>query len=929
MQFRRIHKNDNNMKTYAFLSPRLFHVTGLMQLVCLFLMLPLTTPCFGDPQSNLIPWSDDFESYTAQTPLIDGTNGWYGTSNIYVVLFNTVTNICIVQTNIVRSGTNAAMIMEDCTLSNRFVSMPTTNVWIQMDTMPSLYDGTNNPVVDTNVAVMFYVNTNGEFVVHNGFASNSLAVLDPTNSVNWVVASNGKKIATNGLTWARISIYEDFALKKWNLYADGVLVTNNIKFIDANLTNFVGFDVYNGAMTTYLDNVSVTDPWINNLPLIVIPPALSQSYYANLPDSVNPLIQTVKVINVWSTDIGFQARTNQYWVIASRTNGTVTNGTTQDVVLTYADIKGWVAGVSNATVTVVATNGDNYWGTQTVQVVLNLLNISNVLSVTPTWFSNNVWVGATPTSRQFEVRNLGDLSFNYTVSTGSAGWIASSSNAGTLGAYENNTLTMTYQNTALWAQGLSNIAVTVVATNSSLLVTATQTVDVWLNAKDFAGVMQVSPWGFTNDAWVGDTPTQRTFTVRNTGDFSFAYAVRTTHVWIAASPTSGIVAAQTTNTVTLTYRPTWAWMAGTTSNATAIVSSADGFGVTQAVAVRLNLSAPAANYYVATNGGNVFPYTNWLDAAVTLTGAVYKANCYTNVGTVVWLSNGVHNLSNQVTLSNVTVRSLNGATSVMLNGGNFRGFNLVHTGATLNGLTITNCRAGITNGGAVYVATGLVWNCRLLQNTATNGGGVAVGERGVVRNCLIWGNTATNGGGVYFYVAGTNMTGRVESCTIASNYAALNGGGLYTATNTTGVCMNTVAYMNSVGSGLNTNWGTNIEAAIVFSNSCVGLPELVAGNYNIINIDPSFVNVTIGDCRLANGSLCINAGTNQAWMVNGLDLAGNMRQRFGRVDMGAYEWYPYQGMGIRVNGVRYEMIKFINGVEPLWINGVTNSSSAR
>ncbi|MFH1476543.1 MAG: choice-of-anchor Q domain-containing protein [Verrucomicrobiota bacterium] len=936
--------------------------------------------------TNTIPYSDNFENYANGTPLIDGTNGWYGDSSAIIV-----------QTNTVRAGTNAAMIPEECTLSNRFESTVPTNVWIQMDLRPCLYDLTNHPMVDTNVAVMFYINTSGNFVVHNGPATNP----SPTNSQSWVMVPSFA-IATNVPTWVRINIYEDFANTNWSLYADGVLVTNNIGFININLTNFVGFDVYNGATTSYLDNVSVTVPATNTQPpLVVVPSALSQSLYAHTLESVYPLVQTVKVINVWSEDIGFRVATNQDWVTTTVVNAAgdvsptavVPHNSTNYLKLTFADVQGWGAGVSNATIMVVATNDTPAeWGTQTVQVALNMIALSNVLNVTPTQFSNSVWKGATPTNRTFVVRNLYDMndSFDYRVTTG-ASWIASSLSAGTLGAYAETNLTLTNtESTAGWDVGLSNTWVDVVASNNGVLVT--QRVDVWVNVVDISNVLEVTPasfsntvwrgatptnqafivsnksdasfvydvatgaawiacsttggtlaaqsgivvtqtygntllWSgsgssswvkvasagttqdvtvtvnvddisnvltvtpmsFANTIWIGDTPTQQTFTVNNGSDASLVYQVSTTEAWIACSTTGGTLAAQGTHTVTNTYSATWDWTAGL-SNATAIVSSAEGCGVTQLVAVALTVQPAATNYYVATNGGNVFPYTNWLDAANNLTSAVDKANFYTNVGSVVWISNGVYNLPGEVTLSNVTVRSVNGAGSVMLNGGGFRGFNLVHTGATLNGLTITNCIAGDeTNGGAVFVSTGLVVNCRLLNNAATNGGGAAVGAGGVVRNCLIWGNTATNGGGVYYDMAGMigGSNGIVESCTIASNYAVQSGGGLYTSTNMTGLCVNAVVYQNSAG-GAYSNWGTAGNAIMIFSNACMAPTNGAYGLNNITNA-PLFANVITGNCRLSQGSPCINTGTNQAWMTNAVDLDGNPRIVGLSVDMGAYE----------------------------------------
>jgi hypothetical protein len=176
---------------------------------------------------------DNFESYANGTPLINGINSWYGSSS----------NI-MVQTNIACTGTQAAIIPEDCTLSNRFASATSTNVWVQMDIQPALYDGSNPPAVNTNVAVMFYINTSGYFIVHDGPAT------------NWVTTTAGG-VGPSGTNWITVRIFEKFNTKKWDLYANSILVTNNIGFINPNLTNFAGFDVYNGASTSYLDNVTM------------------------------------------------------------------------------------------------------------------------------------------------------------------------------------------------------------------------------------------------------------------------------------------------------------------------------------------------------------------------------------------------------------------------------------------------------------------------------------------------------------------------------------------------------------------------------------------------------------------------------------------------------------------------------------------------
>lgn len=545
---------------------------------------------FAGANTNL-PFTDDFEGYTNGTLLNTGTNGWFGDSS----------NI-IVQTTTVRSGTNAAIIPVDCTLSNRFQSIAVTNVWIQMDVRPSLYDGTNNPVVDTNQAAMFYINSNGTFVVHNGLATNTGGTNDPTNSANWVIVTTAASIPTNVATWVRVNVYENFAQTNWDLYADGVLVTNNIGFVNTALTNFSGFGVYNGAATSYLDNVSVTAIATNEAtqrPLIVIPPTpLVRSYFTG----ETPSVQTVKVYNVWSDPIGFQITTNQPWVSASPTNGSVAAGTTNDVTLTYVPMTSWQGGVSNATVTVVATNGTARWDTQTVALVMNIMD----LQVTPTNMTNAAWVGETPTNQTFIVQNAGGGSFTYATATG-AFWITCSSTGGPLGANSSNTLTLSYANTAGWAAGSSNTTVTISSSDSG---GTSRTVSVTLNVSNVQASMSVSPTLLSNVVWVGGTPTNnRTFAIINAGGSPLNFTATPTSdcPWITGvAVTPGTVAANGSNVMTVSYGNTVGWQAGDSSNASITVVSTNGGGATQVVSVILSVTNIASLLDVApanlTNG---------------------------------------------------------------------------------------------------------------------------------------------------------------------------------------------------------------------------------------------------------------------------------------------------------------------------------------
>ncbi|MFA7334678.1 MAG: autotransporter-associated beta strand repeat-containing protein, partial [Kiritimatiellia bacterium] len=321
----------------------------------------ITFPVYDSTQAgttNTIPWSDNFDdhfSYFNLHPLINGTNGWYGDSADIIV-----------QTNVFApgGGIKAAMIPIDCTLSNRFAPNSSTSVWIQMDLRPSLYDATNSPEVDTNVAAMFHINTGGYFVVHDG----------PATPTNWVTLTN-VQIPTNGTNWIAIKIYEDFANTNWDLYAktnvglpaDWVLVTNQIGFINTNLANFAGFGVYNGATTSYLDNVSVTSAY--SAPIAV------KVNVETAPDGTGIIVPATNIVSgsnlmvyAVTRDASDNFVTNiaaDTWSLIARTGGVVDGNLVAAGDMKSATFTGVLAGTAN----IQATSGSlttNASGTITV-----------------------------------------------------------------------------------------------------------------------------------------------------------------------------------------------------------------------------------------------------------------------------------------------------------------------------------------------------------------------------------------------------------------------------------------------------------------------------------------------------------------------------------------------------------------------------------
>jgi hypothetical protein len=82
--------------------------------------------------------------------------------------------------------------------------------------------------------------------------------------------------------------------------------------------------------------------------------------------------------------------------------------------------------------------------------------------------------------------------------------------------------------------------------------------------------------------------------------------------------------------------------------------------------------------------------------------------------------------------------------------------------------------------------------------------------------------------------------------------------------------------------------GDDVAGTVTLAYSDIEDGDSSGANGNL-SVDPLFENAAAGNYRLKPTSLCVNAGTNQTWMQNALDLDGKRRVALLVVDMGAYE----------------------------------------
>jgi len=251
----------------------------------------------------------------------------------------------------------------------------------------------------------------------------------------------------------------------------------------------------------------------------------------------------------------------------------------------------------------------------------------------------------------------------------------------------------------------------------------------------------------------------------------------------------------------------------------------------------------AATWYVNPSGDNS-DGTSWSKAKTTIQGGVDLA---TTAGDVVMVTNGTYTLTTPISVLyfGITVKSVNGAASTIVNGGGVtRCLYLNHASAVVDGFTITNALSSSSGGAGVCIESGggTVKNCSIGGNTCDaswNGGGGVGMMAGLVSNCTIVGNTAKSSGG------GVNMSGgTVRDCTISGNNVSgsqSSGGGVYLSSGTLQDCVisgNYALYGGGVdsqgGTVLNCtisgNWGTQQSGAGVRNNSTMR-DCLIMGNY--------------------------------------------------------------------------------------------------
>jgi hypothetical protein len=211
----------------------------LLGMACLILVSSGGLPAMGlGFDTNAIPYSDSFESYTNGTLLIDTAPGWYS---------DQPDALQILTTNLVYSGqkplsaeTHTNVMKIDSAATNVFPTfyqdsstVTGADVWVDMLLQPRQWDEDNPPAVTNDVLTAVYVTSNGNIAAYCTHTPDGLSF-----SNIWVVFP---QIVIGSSQWVRITLAIDF--DAWDpLYESGSLYDyfqiqmNNSTY----LTNYFG-----------------------------------------------------------------------------------------------------------------------------------------------------------------------------------------------------------------------------------------------------------------------------------------------------------------------------------------------------------------------------------------------------------------------------------------------------------------------------------------------------------------------------------------------------------------------------------------------------------------------------------------------------------------------------------------------------------------
>ncbi|MBN2702981.1 MAG: S8 family serine peptidase [Pontiellaceae bacterium] len=284
--------------------------------------------------------------------------------------------------------------------------------------------------------------------------------------------------------------------------------------------------------------------------------------------------------------------------------------------------------------------------------------------------------------------------------------------------------------------------------------------------------------------------------------------------------------------------------------------------------------------YVSEDGSQTWPY-NSLQTAYTNLHEALKAAVS---GMDIRVADGFYQMQSEVIENDITLTSLNGPASTVLDASARNDSVLVIHNGTVSGFTLqggvfshstaasdggggvimtsgvlSNCwvrgNSSAYNGGGVYLYDGLVTHCRIEDNVCTDYGGGLLIRGGVVEHSIIAGNKSGSD------AAGIEVWGGIiRNCTVVNNHAGGFGGGVDSGAEA--LIENCIVVSNSAQE-MGDNWYEWVPMTMRYSCS-----SPLAHGVGNMDMDPMFADAGSGDYHLQS---TYGRWTTHGWVLDAQD----------------------------------------------------------
>ena len=365
--------------------------------------------------------------------------------------------------------------------------------------------------------------------------------------------------ATDNKEVSHVEFYVDGQLKSTDLVKPWAYSWNTDEYADGNAHTLFA-KAYDSANNEGLSSVvTITIPAPE--PLLSVTPT-------SLDFGETESHKTFTITNSGGETLTWSITDSQEWITVSPISGTTTTETEQITVT--LNKSALTPGSYNGTITITSNGGD---AILTVATAV----LAPALSVTPT----SLDFGETESQKTFSIANSGGMTLTWNL-TDDQEWITVSPTSGTTST-ETDQLTVTVNRGGL-TPGPYNGTITITSNGGDATLTVATSVP--------APALSVTPISLS----FGETESQKTFAVSNSGGATLTWSITNDQEWITVSPTSGT----------------------TTSESDQITVNINRGGLTP--------GSYSGMITVTSNGGSAFITTSMTVAAITIGVTNYLVN---------------------------------------------------------------------------------------------------------------------------------------------------------------------------------------------------------------------------------------------------------------------------------------------------------------